>query len=254
AAEVAARLRVAAPVLLPGRSGQDWQLVVARLSRGDAAPEADPGPAARAVLEELLSDPTAPETEVAVAHAEGEAVALVPVCPLADEGTPGGPLRAEALENAVRHPLTAGLAPDGRLTVGISASVPDAEGLRGALAEARHARRLAAARPDAVAVAGHDQLASHMVLLPFVPEDVRQAFSDRLLAPLRDYDRRNRSQLLPTLEAFLAEDGSWTRCAARLHLHVNTLRYRIGRIEQLTGRDLGRLEDAVDFLLALRLG
>ncbi|SOD63918.1 PucR C-terminal helix-turn-helix domain-containing protein [Streptomyces zhaozhouensis] len=250
AAEVAARLRIAAPVLLPGRSGLDWQLVVARLHWPDA--DFDTGPVARAVLEEALCDPTASEPEAAVAHAGGEAVALVPVCPL-QEAEVAGPLRAEAFEATLRHPLAAGLG-GGRLTVGVSSSVPDAEGLRGALREARHARRLAEARPEAVAVAGHERLASHMVLLPFVPEDVREAFSDRLLAPLREYDTRHRSQLLPTLEAFLAEDGSWTRCAARLHLHVNTLRYRIGRIEQLTGRDLGRLEDAVDFLLALRLG
>jgi DNA-binding PucR family transcriptional regulator len=42
------------------------------------------------------------------------------------------------------------------------------------------------------------------------------------------------------------------QCAAELHVHVNTLRYRIRRIEELTGRDLGSLEDRVDFFLALR--
>ncbi|MEV6788104.1 helix-turn-helix domain-containing protein, partial [Streptomyces sp. NPDC051098] len=93
----------------------------------------------------------------------------------------------------------------------------------------------------------------HVLLLPFVPDDVRRAFTARLLDPLRDYDRRHRAELIPTLEAFLDCDGSWTRCATRLHLHVNTLRYRVGRIEQLTGRDLSRLEDKLDFFLALRM-
>ncbi|PJT50346.1 hypothetical protein CWI85_12670, partial [Streptomyces albidoflavus] len=116
-----------------------------------------------------------------------------------------------------------------------------------------HARRVAAARPGSVCAAGHQELASHVLLLPFVPDDVRRAFTARLLDPLRDYDRRHRAELVPTLEAFLASDGSWTRCAARLHLHVNTLRYRVGRIEQLTGRDLSRLEDKLDFFLALRM-
>jgi DNA-binding PucR family transcriptional regulator len=54
-----------------------------------------------------------------------------------------------------------------------------------------------------------------------------------------------------TLEAFLGCSGSWNRCAAELHVHVNTLRYRIRRIEELTGRDLGTLENRVDFFLAL---
>ncbi|MZE69408.1 helix-turn-helix domain-containing protein, partial [Streptomyces sp. SID5789] len=123
----------------------------------------------------------------------------------------------------------------------------------GALEEARHARRVAAARPGRVCAAGHQELASHVLLLPFVPDDVRRAFTARLLDPLRDYDRRHRAELIPTLEAFLDSDGSWTRCANRLHLHVNTLRYRVGRIEQLTGRDLSRLEDKLDFFLALRM-
>ncbi|MFD8903909.1 PucR family transcriptional regulator, partial [Streptomyces sp. NPDC059586] len=162
-------------------------------------------------------------------------------------------LHADALLAAVREPLSAGLADDGRLTLGVSAAVHSAEGLRGALEEARHARRVAAARPGRVCAAGHHELASHVLLLPFVPDDVRRAFTARLLDPLRDYDRRHRAELIETLEAFLDCDGSWTRCAARLHLHVNTLRYRVGRIEQLTGRDLSRLEDKLDFFLALRM-
>ncbi|MEV7482296.1 PucR family transcriptional regulator ligand-binding domain-containing protein [Streptomyces halstedii] len=171
-------------------------------------------------------------------------------------GAPGArdsALHADALLSAVREPLSAGLADDGRLTLGVSAAVHSAEGLRGALEEARHARRVAAARPGRVCAAGHHELASHVLLLPFVPDDVRRAFTARLLDPLRDYDRRHRAELIETLEAFLDCDGSWTRCASRLHLHVNTLRYRVGRIEQLTGRDLSRLEDKLDFFLALRM-
>ncbi|MER7998450.1 PucR family transcriptional regulator ligand-binding domain-containing protein [Streptomyces sp. NPDC095613] len=162
-------------------------------------------------------------------------------------------LHADTLLAAVAGPLSSGLGDDGRLTLGVSAAVHSAEGLRGALEEARHARRVAAARPGPVCAAGHHELASHVLLLPFVPDDVRLAFTARLLDPLRDYDRRHRAELIPTLEAFLGCDGSWTRCAARLHLHVNTLRYRVGRIEQLTGRELSRLEDKLDFFLALRM-
>lgn len=272
-AEIAARLRVAAPVLLPGLgTAPHWQVVVARVEwdeEGGSPVEA--GPAAQSLLEEILVDPAAPGSEIAdriaVAHTGEEAVALVPlpaVPPAAaepaegqtdgqDPGREGTGLHADALLASVREPLSAGLADDGRLTLGVSAAVHSAEGLRGALEEARHARRVAAARPGRVCAAGHHELASHVLLLPFVPDDVRRAFTARLLDPLRDYDRRHRAELIPTLEAFLDCDGSWTRCAGRLHLHVNTLRYRVGRIEQLTGRDLSRLEDKLDFFLALRM-
>ncbi|MFE3531376.1 PucR family transcriptional regulator, partial [Streptomyces sp. NPDC059144] len=216
--------------------------------------------------------PPAPPPRPAPPPGAPEAIALVPLPALITapaesgegaEGAEGGEdadaldgepgLHADALLASVREPLSAGLAEDGRLTLGVSAAVHSAEGLRGALEEARHARRVAAARPGRVCAAGHHELASHVLLLPFVPDDVRRAFTARLLDPLRDYDRRHRAELIETLEAFLDCDGSWTRCAARLHLHVNTLRYRVGRIEQLTGRDLSRLEDKLDFFLALRM-
>ncbi|MER5511307.1 PucR family transcriptional regulator ligand-binding domain-containing protein [Streptomyces sp. NPDC002766] len=256
-AEIAARLRVAAPVLLPGLgAAPHWQVVVARVDWRDTGVEA--GPVAQALLEEILVDPLAtgpePSDRIAVAHTGDEAVALVPLPAVSTEhdGSETGIL-ADALLQSVREPLSAGLDDDGQVTLGVSAAVHSAEGLRGALEEARHARRVAAARPGRVCAAGHQELASHVLLLPFVPDDVRRAFTARLLDPLRDYDTRHRAELIPTLEAFLDCDGSWTRCATRLHLHVNTLRYRVGRIEQLTGRDLSRLEDKLDFFLALRM-
>ncbi|WP_329016594.1 MULTISPECIES: PucR family transcriptional regulator [unclassified Streptomyces] len=256
-AEIAARLRVAAPVLLPGLgAAPHWQVVVARVEWEDGAVAG--GPVAQSLLEEVLVDPLAtgpePADRVAVAHTGDEAVALVPLPAVSAEhdGSEAG-LHADALLRSVREALSAGLEGDGRLTLGVSAAVHSAEGLRGALEEARHARRVAAARPGRVCAAGHQELASHVLLLPFVPDDVRRAFTARLLDPLKEYDRRHRAELIPTLEAFLDSDGSWTRCASRLHLHVNTLRYRVGRIEQLTGRDLSRLEDKLDFFLALRM-
>lgn len=256
-AEIAARLRVAAPVLLPGLgTAPHWQIVVARVEWEDG--DVPGGPVAQSLLEEMLVDPgTAgpePSDRIAVAHTGDDAVALVPM-PVPDESGDSSAtgLRAAELLRVVQEPLGRGLADDGRLTVGVSAAVHSAEGLRGALEEARHARRVAAARSGRVCAAGHEELASHVLLLPFVPDDVRRAFTARLLDPLREYDRKHRAELIPTLEAFLDCDGSWTRCATRLHLHVNTLRYRVGRIEQLTGRDLSRLEDKLDFFLALRM-
>ncbi|MFG3020051.1 PucR family transcriptional regulator [Streptomyces sp. NPDC048254] len=256
-AEIAARLRVAAPVLLPGLgAAPHWQVVVARVEWEGG--EVEGGPVAQSLLEEILVDPLAtgpePSDRIAVAHTGDEAIALVPLPAVSAEhdGSESG-IHADALLKSVRDPLSAGLDDDGRVTLGVSAAVHSAEGLRGALEEARHARRVAAARPGRVCAAGHQELASHVLLLPFVPDDVRRAFTARLLDPLRDYDRRHRAELIPTLEAFLDCDGSWTRCATRLHLHVNTLRYRVGRIEQLTGRDLSRLEDKLDFFLALRM-
>jgi DNA-binding PucR family transcriptional regulator len=93
---------------------------------------------------------------------------------------------------------------------------------------------------------------SHERLLASVPTPVLRSFTERLLGPLAEYDAHHNAELLPTLRSFLACDGSWSACASRMYVHVNTVRYRIGRIETLTGRDLSALADRVDFFLALR--
>jgi DNA-binding PucR family transcriptional regulator len=200
-----------------------------------------PEGAVRSILEEALTDTS---DRALVAGAGTGAVVVLPA--------PATAVPADALRELL-GPLEAGLGSAGRITLGVSAPALEAGGLRGALEEARHARRIAAARVGRVCVAGPEELASHVLLLAAVPDEVRRAFRSRLLDKVIAYDIEHQADLVRTLEAFLRSDGSWTRCAAQLHVHVNTLRYRIGRIEELTGRDLSRLEDRVDFYLALEL-
>ncbi len=141
-----------------------------------------------------------------------------------------------------------------RLTVGVSGPVGNVTALPGALHEAGSARRLAALRgTSAVSVVTSDEVTSHELLLATVPAGVLRSFRERLLGPLLAYDDRHRAELLPTLREFLACSGSWNACAAKMYVHVNTVRYRIRRIEELTGRDLSCLDDQVDFFLALRI-
>ncbi|MEV5703757.1 PucR family transcriptional regulator ligand-binding domain-containing protein [Actinoallomurus sp. NPDC052274] len=179
----------------------------------------------------------------AVGLLEDEVVALVPAAG-PDHGLAGRVRRALSV-------LAPGLT-GGGIAVGVGEPAT-VEGLRGAVTEARHARRLAADGAGPVRVVGPDALATHALLLASVPDDARITFRDRLLGPLHAYDEAHHADLIRTLETFLQVSGSWTRCADRLHLHVNSVRYRIQRVEELTGRDLARLEDRVDFFLALRL-
>ncbi len=99
--------------------------------------------------------------------------------------------------------------------------------------------------------AGGPEPPLHEQLLASVPTPVLRSFRDRLLGPLTDYDDRHNAELLATLRSFLACDGSWSACASLMYVHVNTVRYRISRVEALTGRDLSALADRVDFFLAL---
>lgn len=247
--DAAARLATGAP---PGPQGPArWQVVSARLETKSAA-RFPVAAAVRDLLEEILRHPrclgedAGQRIAVTPAGDGAEAVAFVRVG--ADET-----LTPETVGRVAGGSLPRGLRAGERLSFGVSDSVGEAADLHHALAEARNARQVAAAS-EAVAVCGPQDLAAHvMSLLPLIPVEVRQAFSRRLLSPLHDYDRRYRSDLVPTLRSFLAHDGSWARCGEELHLHVNSLRYRISRIEALTGRNLTRLEDKMDFAAALRM-
>jgi hypothetical protein len=92
---------------------------------------------------------------------------------------------------------------------------------------------------------------SYDALLALLPDRARQTFAQAMLSPLVDYDARHGSGLVHTLRAFLDSGCAWQQAASDLHVHVNTLRYRVGRIETLTGRDLASMRDRVDFFLAL---
>jgi PucR family transcriptional regulator, purine catabolism regulatory protein len=69
---------------------------------------------------------------------------------------------------------------------------------------------------------------------------------------VRDHDRQRDGELEATLRAFLQNDGHWAATAASMYIHVNTLRNRMARIAELTGRDVGRTTDRVELFLALQ--
>ncbi|MFF0494095.1 PucR family transcriptional regulator ligand-binding domain-containing protein [Nocardia sp. NPDC004068] len=134
------------------------------------------------------------------------------------------------------------------LRVGVSAARPG-ESPSGAVASAAAA---ASALGDAAVIVRIAEVDSVVGLLTAVPDDLQRRFAARVLGPLLEYDRRTGTGLLRTLEVFLDCAGSWRTAADRMHLHLNTIRYRIGRVEELTGRDLGRLDDRLDLYLAVR--
>ena len=59
-----------------------------------------------------------------------------------------------------------------------------------------------------------------------------------LLDPIERTEGEYGGELLRSLEAFIENNGNWERAARQLYCHRHTLRYRIRKIEELTGRDL----------------
>jgi sugar diacid utilization regulator len=89
-------------------------------------------------------------------------------------------------------------------------------------------------------------------LLLMANDEAMRSLHDLMLAPLLSYDAEHNSDLVHTLDVFLSKDGHWSAAAAELGVHVNTLRYRLARIEKCTGRDPSVMADRVDFYVALR--
>lgn len=74
----------------------------------------------------------------------------------------------------------------------------------------------------------------------------------RILGPLIDYDIEHHSDLVKSLRTFLSCDRSWVKTASELHVHKQTLVYRMKRVEELTGRRLHDTGDIAELWLALR--
>ena len=162
------------------------------------------------------------------------------------------PAEARAAAEAVAEAAqTRGLA--GRFGLGMPEADP--RGLRRAYQEARFALEAAGPAPAAPAdarVATVGDLGSHRLLLARQEDAALEAISRGLLGPLADYDRRQHGELVTSLRAFLEHNGNWEAAARALAVHRHTLRYRIRRVADLTGRDLDRAGDRVEFWLALQ--
>jgi PucR family transcriptional regulator, purine catabolism regulatory protein len=125
--------------------------------------------------------------------------------------------------------------------------------LRRSFHEARCALEAAAlANGASPPVASYRDLGAFQLLLSLQDDDALRLYCDSVLGPLEDASGEYGDELIRSLEAFIEQNGQWERAARELYCHRHTLRYRIRRVEQLTGRDLSTARDRIEFWLALR--
>ncbi|MGA9859313.1 MAG: helix-turn-helix domain-containing protein, partial [Solirubrobacteraceae bacterium] len=101
-------------------------------------------------------------------------------------------------------------------------------------------------------VATYKDLGSFQLLLSLQDDEALRLFCDSILGPIEASEGHYGGELMRSLEAFIEENGQWERAARRLYCHRHTLRYRIRRVEELTGRNLSSARDRIEFWLALR--
>jgi purine catabolism regulator len=166
------------------------------------------------------------------------------VCVIAD-ATDTDPLE---LTQVLYEEIDAGA--DGRRAA-VSRPVP-AKSLRRAFHEARCALEASSLGVDPPPIASHKDLGAFTLLLSIQDEEALKQFSAAVLDPIEANDDAYATELLHSLEVFIECNGSWERAAKRLYCHRHTLRHRIRKVEEMTGRDFSRANDRIECWLALQ--
>jgi DNA-binding PucR family transcriptional regulator len=184
----------------------------------------------------------------AVLAVRGDAVGaeVVVLLPGADDAT-----AARAAEAILRELQSA--LPGHSFALGRSRPAPDPVDLHRAGAEALLAANVAegdAERP----VLAFEESGAYRLLLSAMSEDPAelQRFYAETVEPLVAYDEQYETGLVQTVEAFLEADGNVAGTAQRLFTHRHTIRYRLERVKELSGLDVGSTDGREKLSLGLK--
>lgn len=97
----------------------------------------------------------------------------------------------------------------------------------------------------------YDQMGFYRFLMAYENHEPMQRFVEEILGELLEYDAKNHTQLVETMWMYFGSDCNLQKAADRLFLHKNTVKYRLQRIEQLTGRDFDNRFQSLELFNAL---
>jgi hypothetical protein len=157
-----------------------------------------------------------------------------------------------ALARRIRVELAARVGGEVRAS---ASRVAPTQSLRVSFHEARcalEAVRLQNNGNGAEVVASYADLGAFQLLLSLQDDDALLTYCRGVLGPVEAGEGEYGDELLRSLDVFIEHNGHWEKAANALYCHRHTLRYRIRRVEQLTGRDFSTARDRIEFWLALR--
>ncbi len=213
-------------------------------ARAGAVPGLDLLRRAAATAESFLTT-RAPDAIVSVRDTE---VAVV----LPEHGQDGAAPRAVRLGTLCTARLDE-LFPEVSVTVGIGGPCHGPEQIRHSYAQARRTVETVRRMGRAGRVVAFGDLGIHRLLLQVPDLAELRGFADEVLGRL-SADPTGQSQVfLETLACYFRENGSPQRAARVLHVHANTVSYRVHRVEEITGLDLGSYRDRLVAQVALEI-
>lgn len=199
---------------------------------------------AAATAESFLTT-RAPDAITSVRDAE---VAVV----LPEQGRDGAASRAVRLGTLCATRL-AELFPEVTVTVGIGGPCHGPEQIRHSYAQARRTVETVRRMGRAGRVVAFGDLGIHRLLLQVPDLAELRGFADEVLGTLSADPGGQAHAFLETLACYFRENASPQRAARVLHVHPNTVSYRIHRVEQITGLDLGSYRDRLMAQVALEI-
>jgi DNA-binding PucR family transcriptional regulator len=143
---------------------------------------------------------------------------------------------------------------EGQVTAGYGRSYKAYADLVKSYREALHAVKIKRLFPQETAgIHGYRELGIYRYLLKLKQWDEEQGYENERLARLKQYDAENQTAMTETLETYLDAAGKVNITANRLHIHINTLSYRLKRIEEIMQVDLEDMNQRVALYLELKL-
>lgn len=138
-----------------------------------------------------------------------------------------------------------------RGTIGVGGSCLTAD-LPRSFAEARTALRIRVQSHPAYGLSSHDDLGLLRILDTHDGGVELGLYLDEWLGRLVRHDHDHHSELIHTLTVYLDSGGNYDRTADALTIHRSTLRYRLARIREVTGRDLTDPDARLNLHIAVR--
>lgn len=145
------------------------------------------------------------------------------------------------------------LFPDTKVVIGIGGTCREPRGIARSYEQARRTIETLRRLGRAGAVVAFEDLGIHRLLLQVPDLAELRAFADDVLGALSASERERRCEYLTTLACYLRENSSPQRAARFLHVHPNTVAYRVKRIEEITGLSLDTYRDRLTTQVALEI-
>ncbi|SNS98594.1 PucR C-terminal helix-turn-helix domain-containing protein [Anaerovirgula multivorans] len=135
-------------------------------------------------------------------------------------------------------------------SIGIGTKYNQLSQYRKSMEEARQALKVSNQKNHKNEIIFYEEMGIFSLLGEVENLKVLKKIHKRMLIPLYEYDKINETHLVETLKRFLENSKNMHATAKQLFIHRNTLKYRLEKIEQLTGYALNNQEDCFHFQLA----